>query len=349
MEQWVGVASFENSGEALAGNTTTRSSDATDFDTQADAEIHFSGSTTLDNGLTFGVNVQLEVQTNESSGTGTGNEDDVIDEAYAFIRGSFGEILIGEENGAAYAMHYGFGDFGVGVTLNSGDLSSWFPAPNSYQLSGTYQGFRHVDNDSQKVRYISPRFAGFQIGADYSPEGRQDSDSFPTELKNAGVVENVWSVAANYQGEFSGIGLGVSGGYQGVGDNNRGPGTSNDTYNYGFGVYATFSGFRLSGSWTSENEPTAAIDSRDVFGAGISYGDGPWVIGLDGAWGTQSYVAAGSPDTDMLSLQLGGTYKLGPGVEARGSIFYADMSDGAGTAGNDWDGFAVVGGIRLVF
>lgn len=341
MEQWVGVASFENSGETLAGNATTRSSEANDFDTQMDAEIHFSGSTTLDNGLTFGVNVQLEAQTDP-------NARDVIDEAYAFVRGSFGEILIGEENGAAYSMHYGFGSFGVGVTMNSGDLSAWFPAPNSYQLSGTYQGFRHVDNDSQKVRYISPRFAGFQIGADYSPEGRQDSDSFPTELKNAGVVENVWSVAANYQGEFSGIGLGVSGGYQGVGDNNRGPGTSNDMYNYGFGVYATFSGFRLSGSWTYENEPTAAIDSRDVFGAGISYGDGPWVIGLDGAWGTQSYVAA-LPDTDMLSLQLGGTYKLGPGVEARGSIYYADMTDGAGRAGNDWDGFAVVGGIRLVF
>ena len=41
MEQWVGVASYDPSTGA----------DVTDVDVQQDAEIHFSGSTTLDNGL----------------------------------------------------------------------------------------------------------------------------------------------------------------------------------------------------------------------------------------------------------------------------------------------------------
>lgn len=349
MEQWIGFASYD----------PDNGDDINDVDVQQDAEIHFKGSTTLDNGLTFGVNVQLEAQT---SG-------DQIDEAYAFMRGSFGEVLLGSENGAAYAMHYGFGNFASGVGLNTGDLSQWFFAPNAYQLSGTYQGFRHNDNDSEKIRYISPRFAGFQIGADYSPEATQDDDGFPTEASNfrpgtpatvgpGGVIipgttavnnpENIWSVAANYQGDFDGIGLGVSAGYQGIGDNNFGTG-NNDSYNYGFGLYVTLSGFRLSGSWTHENDPTAALDDRDVFGAGVSYGSGPWVVSLDGTWGTQSYIAAGATDTEQLALELGGTYKLGPGVEARGSVFYADQSDGNGVSGNDATGFAVVGGIRLVF
>ncbi len=328
MEQWVGFSSYD----------PDVGSEVNDVDVQQDAEIHFTGSTTLDNGLTFGVNVQLEAQTSN----------DQIDEAYAFMRGSFGEILLGSENGVAYAMHYGFGDFSAGVGLNTGDLGQWFLASDAYQLSGTYGGFRHNDNDSEKVRWISPRFSGFQIGADYVPEATQDDDGFPTEPSNVGTPENVWSVAANYQGEFDGIGLGVSAGYQGIGDNNFGTGR-NDSYNYGFGGYATIAGFRLSTSWTHESDPTPILESRDVIGGGISYGSGPWVAKVDWAYGWQDYTTGGGPNTDQLSVELGGTYRLGPGVEARGSVFYADQEDGGFGTKSDATGFAVVGGIRLVF
>ena len=328
MEQWVGFASYQ----------PDNGDDINDLDVQQDAEIHFKGSTTLDNGITFGVNVQLEAET----------DSDQIDEAYAFMRGDFGEVVLGMENGAAYAMHYGFGDFGIGATMNSGDLSQWFFAPNAYQLSGTYQGLRHRDNDNNKVRYISPRISGFQIGMDYSPEATQDDDGFPTEASNNGVnPENVWSVAVNYQGDFDGFSLGASAGFQGIGDGNGV--TGQDPYNFGLGLRLGVGGFTLSGSWTHENDFGGAIEDRDVFGGAVSYKDGPMRVGLDVAYGMQTYVAAGAPDTKQVSVQLGGTYVLGPGVEARGSIYYADQQDGNGTAGNDANGFAVVGGLRLVF
>ena len=62
----------------------------------SDGEIWFMGETTLDNGITFGANVQLE---------SFGNTADVIDEDFAYISGSFGRINIGSENSAAYLMH----------------------------------------------------------------------------------------------------------------------------------------------------------------------------------------------------------------------------------------------------
>ena len=56
----------------------------------ADGEMHFKGSTTLDNGITFGVQVELEAfQSN-----------DQIDENYAFVEGSFGRLVVGGENTA---------------------------------------------------------------------------------------------------------------------------------------------------------------------------------------------------------------------------------------------------------
>ncbi|MCA8927570.1 MAG: porin [Alphaproteobacteria bacterium] len=348
MEQWVGFASFSAD---QPSNNSLVNDDVSDLDIQQDAEIHFKGSTTLDNGLTFGVNVQLEAET----------DSDQIDEAYMFMRGEFGEVLLGMENGAAYAMHYGFGDFGVGATMNSGDLSQWYLGPNAYELSGTYQGLRNRDNDSNKIRYISPRISGFQIGMDYSPEARQDSDSFPTEVKNGGTPglndngtpENVWSVAANYLNSFDGVDVALSAGFQGIGDGNGR--TGSDPYNFALGMRLGYSGFGLSASWTHENDYGSngvgnfRIENRDVVGAGIDYKEGPMHVGLDVAYGMQDYVASAASDTKQIAVQLGGTYILGPGVEARGSIFYANTDDGLGISGNDSDGFAVVGGIRLVF
>ena len=332
MQQWVGFASYD------PDNGTK----VVDVDVQQDAEIIFSGSTTLDNGLTFGVNVQLEAESD--SGTGT---QDTIDESYLFFRGEFGEIVLGSENGPSYAMHYGFGDFGVGVTQNSGDLGQWFLAPNAYQLSGTYQGLRHRDNDSNKIRYISPRMSGFQIGAAYSPEATQDDDGFPTEASNVGKPEQVWDVAANYSNKLGDVDLAVSAGYQAIGDGNGA--TGQDPYNFGLGIRVGFSGFAVSASWTHENDYGGTIVDRDVMGAGINYKDGPMRVGMDVAYGKQDYVAAGTEETKQISVQLGGTYILGPGVEARGSVYYASQQNGNGETDNDSKGFAVVGGLRLVF
>ena len=50
MEQWIGYATVDQSG-------STRDIDG--FDIKSDSEIHFTGMTTLDNGIEFGVNVQL--------------------------------------------------------------------------------------------------------------------------------------------------------------------------------------------------------------------------------------------------------------------------------------------------
>ena len=51
----------------------------------ANGEVHFKGETTLDNGITFGVRIELEAQ----------SQGDQLDENYAYIEGSFGRLIIG--------------------------------------------------------------------------------------------------------------------------------------------------------------------------------------------------------------------------------------------------------------
>ena len=151
-EQWVGYV-FQ---DADSDDRRVHERHGNDLDVNEDGEIHFKGSTTLDNGLTFGMNVQLESATSS----------DLIDESYIFVRGSFGEIVLGSENGPAYAMHYG-ADMDQGYGLEEGDSSFfWFAGGMNNQLNTSRPAT--IDNDSQKIRYISPRFSGFQLNCSSS-------------------------------------------------------------------------------------------------------------------------------------------------------------------------------------
>ena len=105
MEQWFGFTSQDDAtGQDYSG-----------FSTVSDGEIHFKGSTKLDNdnGIKIGVNVQLEAQ----------QGGDQIDEQYMTVSGGFGQIIIGDENSALYKMHYAPNDFGIGISSGLNFLS----------------------------------------------------------------------------------------------------------------------------------------------------------------------------------------------------------------------------------
>ena len=74
-----------------------------------------------------------------------------------------------------YKMHYAPSEFGIGI--NSGDQGGWTLSGTSISTSGTFRspfGSTYVEpdraNDSEKITYYTPRFAGFQLGASYSPD-----------------------------------------------------------------------------------------------------------------------------------------------------------------------------------
>ncbi len=92
--EWnVRVGGFMTQAVAFGSADANFSGDYDGIDVLSNTEIFFLPSITLDNGLKFGANVQLEGNTNGS---------DLIDESYMFIKGSFGEILLGSENSAGY-------------------------------------------------------------------------------------------------------------------------------------------------------------------------------------------------------------------------------------------------------
>jgi len=121
-----------------------------------DAEVHFTGSTVLDNGLEVGARIELEGE----------NDNDQIDEAWIYFSGGFGEVRIGSDDEA-------LANACIVPPGGTGNFSAFSPnqwGANTVTSNTVCTG---VDDsgDAQKIIYITPSFAGFQLTVSYTPNG----------------------------------------------------------------------------------------------------------------------------------------------------------------------------------
>lgn len=320
--------------EASVGFASVDSPAGTDFDgidVLQDAEIQFTPSITLDNGLTFGVDIQLEGNTNG----------DQIDESFAFVKGSFGQVLIGSENSAGYKMMYGAPDV-TWIGVNSGSLSAFIPTA----MSSTFRGvggssFIEVggNNDAQRITYFTPRFAGFQLGVSYARDGQQDSSS-AVDIDAAGTLHDIFDIGANYVNSFGNFDVAIAGryGFASVASSTLDPEV------WALGANLGFAGVTVGGSYANADDQGPSA-SGDFFDVGVSYETGPW--GFSGTY------ANGDLDSNQEqdSYLLGASYKLGPGVTAGAYAGYVDYDAPAGAVGlaGDLDGWVIGTGFKLSF
>jgi predicted porin len=248
-----------------------------------DGEIHFDPSITLDNGIKFGAHVELEAQTG------------AIDESDAFIKGSFGTVRIGANDGAQ------------GSKL--GNVCPTFTCADDGILDRT--GASSIDinggnsSDDLKISYFSPSFSGFSAAVSYIP----DDTTNPAATRIGGNNDdNSFEVGAGYSnsfGDFS-VGLGVGYYYKGwaVDENNFGV-----TGNVGFG------GFTVGASYGSNNG-----GDDTAYGFGLTYDTGPWNFGAH--YGDR--LDAGGVSSDEWNAGLGASYKIASGVTTGATLEFGD-------------------------
>ncbi len=367
MEQWVG---YTNQDDVVGTDTNG-------LGQVSDTEVFFTGSTTLDNGLKIGVNIQLEGNT---SG-------DQIDESYLTIGGDWGTIYLGDENSAQYKMQYMAPDRGIGA--NSGDATAWASFSGVGGTTGMFRGaFGSTGveaaraNDVFRISYFSPRFSGFQFGASYSPAAQEDGGgSFD---RDAGIHDG-FSFGANFVESFNGVDVAVSGGYgrwesasgtaataQTAGNitdraallaagmtwafiNAAAPndavaatGSPDEPEAWNVGLNVGFSGFTIGGSY-AHSEADGTVGDMDGFDVGVAYDTGPWGVSLIWFHGERDgggAVLAAEQDTIMGSV----AYAMGPGIKFVGTVGHTSIDDeSAGGAGQDNSATYVVVGPKLSF
>lgn len=158
-----------------AGNTASPGAHRRNFDLKREAEVWFTGETKFDNGLIVGVQVELEASTCS----------DQIDESYLWFAGSWGRVLLGSTNGAAYKL-------AVGAPAIDANFDGQDP---NYRIFNTGAGFGDprlagssngnqldkyvpdIASDSEKITYLSPRIFGFRGGVSWTPDNTEEASS----------------------------------------------------------------------------------------------------------------------------------------------------------------------------
>jgi predicted porin len=296
----------------------------------SDAEIHFVGRTTLDNGLEVGARVELEGET----------DNDQIDEAWVWFSGGFGEFRIGSDDEAlanACIMP-------PGGTANFSAFSPNQWGANSIESNTVCTGVDAV-SDAQKILYITPVFYGFQLTTSYTPSQFAENH-FSEGGPHLGMPEKFeqtadYGVSAyltySYEGDGWGVTWGGGASFESGTNTEESGGTSikvNDQDFYQTGLTVTIGNFAfgVAGQYMNDITNATLSDGNDsvkieqdawIAGGGIAYTHDAWIFGAQYSYREDDFTFF---DFDLEHRQhrgvLTANYALGPGIDLDAEIAY---------------------------
>ena len=291
-----------------------------DLDTlniRKETEIHFTGETTLDSGLTVGVHVETEVDRDDNGGT--------IEESYMYLSGGWGRVNFGEEDGAAYLLQVA----APSADSNVDGLRQYISTYNATGTAGaaaTRLDYDHVAPGSgywNKLTYVTPVFNRFQAGVTYIPTMSDDGNGLTaTDATNdtAGEFEDGWELAARYEGAFEGVGLALGAGY-GHYTTEIDNAVRDDQQTWNVGADLDFAGFGLGVAYLQTDRGLDGSNDQDTWVVGADYQLGAYKLGV--SYFDQTTETAGV-DADIDRWTAGASYSYGPGMSFRGSVSMID-------------------------
>jgi hypothetical protein len=350
---------------------TATGTEATGVDVKGDNEIHFKGSTTLDNGLTVAVKYEIEAG-------GRNTTTDVGDEYAISVSGGFGTIVAGADDNALVAIAKGAPR--VGGRLFNGDLDEGDLIGGAYVLNpgstAPNATFINTNGDSESLSYISPAIAGFTFGASYVPDiNGDDNPNQPSNASTTGSNE-AYGVGLMWNGEFSAVTIGVEGGYLWAdnGANSTAGAPTTAAYNaaheeWQVGAQVGYAGFSLGGAYrgistdrkVASGNTFAVLGQRDQIDAsawevGASYKTGPYGVSLSYFDSKTENTGLTTSDDTTKVWELAGEYAMGPGVKLVGGLGYVDFENGTAQGSttaqinsNENNGWVVATGLSLSF
>ncbi|HKU98846.1 MAG TPA: porin [Vineibacter sp.] len=346
-----------------------------------EGEVWFTGSTKLDNGTTVGIRIELEGWSNNTgiSATTPSGTIDQIDEEYIFAFGDWGRIEFGATDAASYKTQtaspsvmpgWGFQDQ---TWTNKG---TGFTAANNGGRVGTTTGMSASlaanSGDANKFTYLTPRFAGLQLGLSYTPSfsGQAVTATCPfrpggANFNNCPRNNNAWhngiDISANYANKFGDLSVKVSGGYMTAGFDRGTSGPTGIADNTGArwkswaaGAQLAYAGFTLGGGLGRDNNGLRGDNATRWYTAALMFESGRWMMSA-GWWGGRNNdgnatvpTAQNAPGKDKMNMfEVGTTYALSPGIRLVGGLNYV-MGSGQSKS-EKADSWAVILGTALTF
>lgn len=313
---------------------TAINSDERNIDWLQETELHFTGETTLDNGLTVGFHAEANVD----------NDDDTdIEESYAYFSGHWGRVNAGAEDGAAYLLqvaapsadgnfdglrqviqpvNYGVSNNATVRTVAGGTIAAAtnlntngadgggndVVVANAVNLSNLlvfdydHDVTGNVNERANKLTYLTPVFSGFQLGASFAPEASTDTRDLDgvNPDDEAGDFGNTYEISARYEGQIEALGFAVGAGYS--------------HSELESAQVVTFIDNGANGGTANDNVFQAgetvvgSRDDRQTWNAGIDFNYGPFGLGFSYLEDDLGY----NDGADQETFVVGADYTTGP-------------------------------------
>lgn len=337
-----------------------------DAKADANAEVEVKGSTIFDNGVELGAVVggrldgdqpnQIYAGGRYSSlliggprGVAPINSDAYMQSAYAYAKGSFGQIILGREHGVARTLAVTSPTIFSAVKIN--DWQTDLSGLNDVHTVNDFTGYSTKFSYMPPANFLGGVLGGLQLGVSYSPALRNCGDRLcapesgfiiapdGTMLTESARWDDAIEAALYYQ---KGIGVGSDRLYVGVGasyvtadeDTVTASPVFADYEAYSVGLNLAYRGVTIGGSVKTTNAGLATLeeDGYLAFDAGVTFrtgedkGDVAFMLGY-----AQSEANAIGPNpldptlfTDTRTAQAGVTYLLGRGVTIGAAAQYVE-------------------------
>jgi len=348
----------EDDGPGVEGDAEARS-----FDILRDTELHFTGETTLDNGLTVGFHTELEADPDDTT---------EVQESYAYFSGAWGRVNFGAEDGAAYLLQVAApsADSNVDGLRQYVNAVNYAVAPDGDGRNGPNDTFNYanlagsqfdyaqdVTGYYDKLTYMTPVFNGFQAAASYTPDvlgfGANVSRDNPfgvgvttDDFENA--YGAAWEASARYEGQFDQIGLTLGGGFTDVDmeQETTVPAVVDDRQVWNGGANVNWSAFNLGVSYKDDDNGLEGDFDTTTWVIGGDYTTGPFKLGVS-YMDREDEQGAGVSELETNRYSGGVVYTYGPGMTFRGSLHYVEHD--AGNGADEFDATTLLLGTQINF
>lgn len=289
--------------------------------------IHFTGSTTLDNGLKVGVQVRLNAVDCR----------DQIDQSYIWFDTQFGKLEYGKVNGVGDDMFIGVPNPVPHLGLNTPDILVVNQTNNAGNgtLAETPATIVYTSK-RERVNYFTPKIYGIQLGVSYTPVNCAGGNggSRPCGGSYAGQLQDdiargydIIETAATYENSFGPVDIGLYAAYftSSNGDGitrTVGVGGTGEESQWGVSGQVGYQGLALGGGYrrSFDDGYNPDQDSWD-WNVGLTYTTGPWEGGV--MYANKKTRLTGQEDR-FDGVAVGGSYLLGPGISLIAGVQYYD-------------------------
>ena len=242
-----------------------------------------------------------------------------LEGAYLFLRSSYGDVVLGRDDGAAYLFSVGAPSL---VAVNASNSPVDYTGLDSVKTVNDASGF------SEKIVYTSPRLlgdsigVGVQFGASYALNTRACGVDYCVKSNGTGAqdpfapqIENVIELGVALDRTFNnGFSAELTGTYA-RGSEDSGLAAFDSLSSYGAGLELKYSDFVFGTSYLKSNNGFAGQGDYTSYDAGLTWKPSNW--GFTASYGhADDDIAKLTSDQGVLAVSYDlGKMRLGTGVQ----------------------------------